>query len=705
MKRSRQLIALGLLVTLQCCVLTVHSNDNGKCALLIPGATTSTCVSYEAINRAFNTAKETTRLSGPQSKSKDLSDIEIDVLGRTIVETSRILAKEFKLAPDAIHMGLPMIDTRHTAINQYCPVRFQRPQCKVQRYREMDGMCNNLENPHWGAVMAPFRRLLPPNFQDGVSAPRISVTGSELPTARLVSTLTHKDMGFHDHAVTIYLPAWGQLIDHDMAMGAESKDPRTNSEPKCCNVPPNQRHQACWPIDIPSADPFYKLFRRTCLDFVRSGAGVRDYCKLGTRVAVNTVSAYLDAGFVYGTDLETLNKLRVFKAGQLKSNAMNRHKGMKDLLPPQMENPDANCKRPSKDVHCFMAGDARVNQQMMLVALHTILMREHNRIALELSKINSHWDDEKIFQETRHIIAAIVQQITYNEFLPMVLGKEVMERYSLLGERQGMLNKYNPKLEATLPTSFFAAAFRFGHSLIPNALERWSTTHKFIGSRRLSDIINKPFDVYTGNTCDEYLTGFMNQISQAVDDSVSQELTNHLFRDETSGFGSDLASLNIQRGRDHGVPSYNAYREFCGLRRARSWNDLAGAFTNETLHMYMQTYKSPDDLDLWSAGVSERPLPGSMVGPVFGCIMGETFKNLRLGDRFWFENAGQPSSFTQEQVNEIRKIKLSRIICDNSDHIETVQVYVMVLPDSEINPRVACKSGILPRINLSKWKE
>jgi hypothetical protein len=188
-------------------------------------------------------------------------------------------------------------------------------------------------------------------------------------------------------------------------------------------------------------------------------------------------------------------------------------------------------------------------------------------------------------------------------------------------------------------------------------------------------------------------------------------LTNHLFRDETSGFGSDLASLNIQRGRDHGVPSYNAYREFCGLRRARHWTDLAGSFTNETLHKYMQVYSTPDDMDLWSAGVSERPLPGSMVGPVFGCIMGETFKNLRLGDRFWFENAGQPSSFSQgknsirkmlicsfttanktiklcsthaDQVNEIRKVKLSRVICDNSDHIETVQVYVMVLPDAEM---------------------
>ena len=90
-----------------------------------------------------------------------------------------------------------------------------------------------------------------------------------------------------------------------------------------------------------------------------------------------------------------------------------------------------------------------------------------------------------------------------------------------------MLNGYNSKLEATLPVEFFTSAFRFGHSLIPSALERWSTTHKFIGSRRLSEIINKPFDVYNGDVCDQYLTGFMNQISQAVDDSVSQEVTQH----------------------------------------------------------------------------------------------------------------------------------------------------------------------------------
>lgn len=102
----------------------------------------------------------------------------------------------------------------------------------------------------------------------------------------------------------------------------------------------------------------------------------------------------------------------------------------------------------------------------------------------------------------------------------------------------------------------------------------------------------------------------------------------------------------MQRGRDHGVPSYNDFREFCGLPRARRWDDLSGAFTNSTLQRYRQTYASVDDIDLWSAGISERPLAGSMVGPVFGCIMGESFKNLKFGDRFWYENGAFPSSFT-----------------------------------------------------------
>jgi hypothetical protein len=163
-------------------------------------------------------------------------------------------------------------------------------------------------------------------------------------------------------------------------------------------VSPDRRHPACWPIDIPSNDPFYSLFGRRCLEFVRSATGLKDKCKLGSRSTFNTVTSFLDASFVYGTNKETANKLRTFRAGWLKSNSALRNLGLKDLLPARTENPDENCKRPSQDLFCFEAGDSRVNQQVMLVTLHVIFLREHNRLAAELGKINPHWDDERIFQ-------------------------------------------------------------------------------------------------------------------------------------------------------------------------------------------------------------------------------------------------------------------------------------------------------------------
>lgn len=179
-------------------------------------------------------------------------------------------------------------------------------------------------------------------------------------------------------------------------------------------------------------------------------------------------------------------------------------------------------------------------------------------------------------------------------------------------------------------------------------------------------------------------------------------MTNHLFQATQNRYGNDLAAINMQRGRDHGLPSYNAFRQYCGLKRARNWNDLSGVFSNQTLQRYRQIYAHPDDIDFWSAGISERHVSGSIVGPVFGCILGQTFRNLRRGDRFWYENDGHPSSFSLgmtlkkklllvivyycgnsryfvAQVNEIRKVTYARIICDNSDRLQTVQSRVMVI--------------------------
>lgn len=114
--------------------------------------------------------------------------------------------------------------------------------------------------------------------------------------------------------------------------------------------------------------------------------------------------------------------------------------------------------------------------------MHTLMAREHNRIAKALSQVNPHWDDETVFQEARRINIAEIQHVTYNEFLPILLGKDVMEKFGLLLEKNNYWDGYDPNVNPGVIDAFAAAAFRFGHSLLPTAVERWSKAHKFIGN-------------------------------------------------------------------------------------------------------------------------------------------------------------------------------------------------------------------------------
>eukprot|EP00095_Tigriopus_kingsejongensis_P008509 snap_masked-scaffold181_size278858-processed-gene-1.12 protein:Tk08509 transcript:snap_masked-scaffold181_size278858-processed-gene-1.12-mRNA-1 annotation:"hypothetical protein DAPPUDRAFT_301956" len=659
----------------------------------------TTCVTFDAVNTAFERAKAVEGLSPVRGRYTAQA---IGELGTIIHETTRYLAQTYGLSQDAVDNGLPLIDTTRTVINNYCPPFLMTPKCKVERYRSVEGLCNNIDNPHWGASMHGHNRLLPPNFADGISAPRVSVTGNALPSARLVSTSAHVDETRHDRAVTMLLVAWGQYIDHDITLSAEVKDPVTQKVPKCCD---GVRHKLCLPIEIPEGDPFYSKYKQKCMNFVRFSAGLRHNCRLGPRESFNLVTSTLDAGTTYSNSAHKLRELRTFEGGKLKMLPFFGNFGMEPLLPLNLENPNEGCIRPSEDIYCFLSGDPRVNEQTILAMLHTIFAREHNRIVIELSKVNPHWNDETLFQEARHIVAALQQQFSYNEFLPMILGSEEMKRYELELLSTGYFNGYDPKVNPSVTTAFTTAVFRFGHSLLPSKIERWSKTHRFVDDQKLSSMLLQPYDLYKQGWGDSYLLGMINQVAQAMDDSITTEVQNHLFQAPGTKFGMDLLALNLQRGREHGLPAYTAFRDFCGLPRIVTFDDLRGSMPNETVNAYQRVYASPADIDLFSAGVAEWPVQGSMLGPTFACIMGKQFRSFRFGDRFWYENGGLPSSFTLEQLQEIRKIRLSRLICDNSDDIDSVQVYAMVLPDHDINPRVPCNSGILRSMDFTKWRD
>ncbi|GIY90162.1 chorion peroxidase [Caerostris extrusa] len=231
-------------------------------------------------------------------------------------------------------------------------------------------------------------------------------------------------------------------------------------------------------IKIPHDDPFYKYFKRQCLDFARIYAGPKPGCKLGPRFQINTISSFIDGNQVYGSNQDIASRLREFHGGRLKTNKVYAELGLKDLLPMRTVDKDVGCMARPRNVYCFDAGDERVNEQLMLTVMHTIWMREHNRVADILSHINPHWDDETVYQEARHLVAAELQHITYNEFLPMVIGRQTVAKYGLEPQKHGYYDGYSSKVNAGIRAAFQSAAFRFGHSLLPDVIERYNKFHE-----------------------------------------------------------------------------------------------------------------------------------------------------------------------------------------------------------------------------------
>ena len=95
---------------------------------------------------------------------------------------------------------------------------------------------------------------------------------------------------------------------------------------------------------------------------------------------------------------------------------------------------------------------------------------------------------------------------------------------------------------------------------------------KKTGMVPLSDTFFNPGLIYTPGELDKFLVGLATQPRQKYDNIITEEVTNHLFQAKNMSFGMDLVALNIQRGRDHGLPGYNAFRELCGLKRMETFD-------------------------------------------------------------------------------------------------------------------------------------
>lgn len=342
----------------------------------------------------------------------------------------------------------------------------------------------------------------------------------------------------------------------------------------------------------------------------------------------------------------------------------------------------------ASDNPCFLAGDFRVNEHTALTVMHTIWLREHNRIASTLRRNNAQLSSDQIFQTTRNIIIAMIQKITYKDYLPILLGDRFPD---LVPAYSG----YNSDVNPNIPNAFATAAYRFGHSQIQPFFERLDENYVSIlaGPLPLVDAFFDSTQFTKNGGTDPMLRGLLTKNARLVDEFLNSILTSRLFSSGASVPGLDLAALNVQRGRDHGLPRYLTWKQW-----AKERCGVESEFRNQLTQIHLlQTYGSLNNVDLFVGGLAEESLPGGIVGAVFACIFANTFTPVRDGDRFYYDNSAGPTPlFTSAQRAEIEKASLSRIICDNSD-LKEVQPNAFMANQN----RVSCSQ--LPSVDLSRW--
>lgn len=389
-------------------------------------------------------------------------------------------------------------------------------------FRTIDGSGNNLNNTDIGATFINLLRLVNSDYSDGIS----ELAGDLRLSPREISNVVNDQYELipNQFNTTDYLWQWGQFVDHDIDLTDAA-------------VPAEEAN-----INVPTGDPYFDpintggqliFFNRSLYD---SETGTDSS---NPREQLNEITAWIDASNVYGSDAERANALRTFDGdGKLKTSDGN-------LLPfNELGLPNAG----GTSTSLFLAGDVRANEQVGLTAMHTLFVREHNRLADLIAQRNPNLSGEEIYQKARQLVGAEIQIITYREYLPALLGRNMISSYK----------GYKPSVNASIANSFSAASYRYGHSALSPTLLRLDVTGAEIadGNLALRDAFFNPTRITDEGGIEPLLRGLASQKHQKIDIYIIDDIRNFLFGEPGQG-GFDLASLNIQRGRDHGLPSYN----------------------------------------------------------------------------------------------------------------------------------------------------
>jgi peroxidase len=561
--------------------------------------------------------------------------------------------------------------------------------------RTLDGSANNAAHPDWGRAGTQYNRLAPPHYADGISS---MVSG---PASRYASNRLFNDLGqniFSENGVSQWAWAWGQFMDHDF--GLRNETPAEHA-----------------PIAFSSADPLERFTNDFgAIDFSRTpaapGTGVST-----PRQQINTISSFIDGSGVYGVSASRLDWLR---QGPVDGDPTNNSAQL--LLPggylPRRDARGDASSAPAMDLmgalmgtptRAAVAGDVRANENIALTSIHTLFAREHNRIAAALP---SSLTGERRFQIARRVVGAEEEFITYNEFLPA------------LGMYLHPYNGYDPYVNPGLGNEFATAGYR-AHSMIHGEFDVDAPSGRY-SATQLSDFqdqgieveqspngatLTVPLNVAFGNPDllqeigeGTLLSALGDERQYRNDEQIDDSLRSVLFQVpkpgalDPSSCGApgvnpdcfsgavDLGAIDIERGRDHGMPSYNELRRAYGLQPRTSFKAITGEATESfppdpaidpaspindpsildftklldadgqplplgdeenavtgirrtTLAARLKAiYGSPDNLDAFVGIIAEKHLPGQEFGKLQAAIWKRQFEALRDGDRFFYLN-------------------------------------------------------------------
>lgn len=315
-----------------------------------------------------------------------------------------------------------------------------------------------------------------------------------LPSSLDAVSRVRRNLNINDQheGLTSLTGIWTELILRDISSPIYSQNLTD-----CCSN--HQKHPECYE----SLDQF-----GSCSNYYRQAPTVSSHiCRFEKREQMNGASGYLDGSDLYGNTDEKLHNLRTYSHGKVDPSA------------------------------CELCG----NPESALGHLYRALLLEHNRIADKLALENEHWDEAKLYLEARKAVVAQIQHVTFNEYVPSILGEAIYSDPDLRPTTSGYYSGYSSTNRGGALDAVAFAALQVLTSL----------------STRGNDSL------------ESHLTSSSKHVNLDINNQISE-------------FPAwDPSALIVQAARDHGIPGYLEFVSYCSENKIQvSKSEFRGKINN-----------------------------------------------------------------------------------------------------------------------------